>query len=49
MPRWFDRLRLRARSLFHSAAVDRSLQGELKVHIDEQIDEYRAAGMTAAG
>jgi predicted permease len=44
----FDRLRLQARSLFQPDAVDRSLQSELKVHIDEQIDEYRAAGMTAA-
>jgi predicted permease len=48
MPRWFDRLRLRARSLFRSAAVDRSLQSELQVHIEEEIDEHIAAGMTPA-
>src|SRR6266545_424406 len=48
MPRWFERLRLRARSLFRGTAVDRSLQSELQIHIDEQIDEHIAAGMAPA-
>ena len=48
MPRWFDRLRLRARAVFQSGAADRSLQSELQVHIGEQIDEHIAAGMTPA-
>jgi predicted permease len=48
MPRWFDRLRLRARSMFRAAALDRSLKSELQVHIDEEIDEHLAAGMTPA-
>lgn len=48
MPRWFDRLRLRARSVFRGGAVDRSLKSELQVHIDEEIDEHIAAGMTPA-
>lgn len=34
------------RSLFGSAALDQSLQRELQVHIDEQIDEHIAGGMT---
>jgi putative ABC transport system permease protein len=48
MARWFDRARLRARALFRSAAVDRSLHGELQLHIDEQIAEHIAAGMSPA-
>jgi putative ABC transport system permease protein len=46
MPRWLDRLRLRCRSLVHSAAVDASMRDELQRHLDEQIDEYVATGMT---
>ncbi len=46
MPRWFDRLRLRTRSLFRSTAVDASMRDELRLHLDEQIDEYIARGMT---
>jgi predicted permease len=46
MPRWFDLLRLRARSLFRGAAVDISMRDELQLHLDEQIDEYLARGMT---
>ncbi len=46
MPRWCDRLRLRTRSLFRSTAVDASMRDELQLHLDEQIDEYVAGGMT---
>jgi putative ABC transport system permease protein len=48
MPRWFVVLRLRARSLFRGTAVERSLQAEIQTHIDEQIAEHIAAGMSAA-
>ncbi|HEU4936995.1 MAG TPA: ABC transporter permease, partial [Vicinamibacterales bacterium] len=46
MPRWFDRLRLRTRSLFQGSAVDASLRDEIQLHLDEQINEYVASGMT---
>ena len=46
MPRWFDRLRLRVLSLFSGTAVDASMRGELQLHLEEQIDEYIARGMT---
>src|SRR5215208_3651447 len=48
MARWLDRLRLRARSVFRSAAVERSLQHELQTHIEEQIAELIEGGMTPA-
>lgn len=48
MHRWLDRLRLRVRSLFRSGAADASLRGELQLHLDEQIAEHVAAGMTPA-
>jgi len=48
MARWFDLLRLRARSLFRGTAVDSSLRDELRLHLDEQIAEYVASGMTRA-
>jgi putative ABC transport system permease protein len=46
MSRSFDRLRLRARSLLRGTAVDVSMRDELQLHLDEQIDEYVAGGMT---
>ena len=46
MLRWFDRLRLRTRSLFQGSAVDASLRDEIQLHLDEQINEYIASGMT---
>ncbi len=48
MTRWFDVFRLRARSLFRGTAVESSLRDELQLHLDEQIDEYVAGGMTRA-
>ena len=39
-------LRLRVRSLFRRGAVERELARELQSHLDEQIDEYIARGMT---
>lgn len=46
MTRWFDLLRLRARSLFHGTKTDVSLRNEIQLHLQEQIDEYVAGGMT---
>src|SRR4026209_283423 len=46
MPSWFDRLYLRTRSLFQGSAVDASLRDEIQLHLDEQINEYIAGGMT---
>ena len=39
-------LKLRARSLFRRADVERDLERELRAHLDLQVDEYVAAGMT---
>ena len=44
MRRLIDRLRLR--SLFRGHDVDRSLHGEIALHIEEEIDANIAAGMT---
>jgi len=46
MTRLIDRVRLRLRSLFRRDAVEAELQRELALHLDEQIDEYVATGMT---
>jgi predicted permease len=48
MKRLFDVLRLRLRSIFHPAAADATLRDEIELHLQEQIDEYIAAGMSAA-
>jgi predicted permease len=46
MRRWIDRLRLRIRSILRQGAVDAQLQRELRFHLDQQIAEYRATGLT---
>lgn len=48
MPRVLDRLRLRIRSLTHGRAADESLRHEIELHLQEQIDENIAAGMSPA-
>ncbi len=48
MSRFTDRLRLRLASLFSGDRVDASLKGEIELHLQEQIDENIAAGMSAA-
>src|SRR3954468_311568 len=48
MNRWLTRLVLRARSLFQADSLEASLRGELRLHLEEQIDEYVASGMTRA-
>src|SRR5215471_19216199 len=44
--RWFDKLRLRLRSLFRSRRVDNELERELEEHLLRQIDENIENGMT---
>src|SRR5918995_918964 len=46
MRRWLDLARLRLRSLFRSADVDRSLQREIAGHLEEEIAEHIARGMS---
>jgi putative ABC transport system permease protein len=46
MGRWFDRARLRLRSIVRGTDVDRALQREIRDHLDEQIAENLAAGMS---
>ncbi|MPY86323.1 MAG: FtsX-like permease family protein, partial [Luteitalea sp.] len=48
MRRGINRLRLRIRSLFRSGQVDAELQRELRLHLDAQIAEHVAAGMSPA-
>ena len=38
--------RLRLRSLFDRSAVEQELDEELRYHLERQIEEYKAAGMT---
>src|SRR3954469_24461187 len=44
--RWLDVIRLRVRSLTHRGRVDAELDRELRAHIEQQIDEHIADGMT---
>src|SRR5580658_7806752 len=46
--RTLQRFRLRLRSLFGRARVERELADELSFHLEQQIAENRAAGMPAA-
>lgn len=46
MTRLLDRTWLRVRSLFRGSAADAALKDEIRVHLEEQIDEYVAAGMS---
>jgi predicted permease len=43
--RWYYKLRLRARSLFHKQQAERELDDEIQFHLQNQIDEYVAKGM----
>lgn len=45
MRRLYDRFLLRLRSLFRGGAVERQMQREIELHLQEQIDEYVAHGM----
>jgi predicted permease len=45
--RWFDELKLRFRTLFRRGQVDSELDRELQFHLEQQITENIAAGMSA--
>ena len=45
--RWFDQLRLRLRTLFMRERVESELNREFQFHLEEQIAENLAAGMSA--
>ena len=44
--RWLDVIRLRLRSLFRRTNADADLDRELRAHLEQQVDEYVARGMT---
>jgi putative ABC transport system permease protein len=44
--RHWDKIRLRFRSVFRRDSVERELDTELRFHLEAQIDENRAAGMS---
>lgn len=44
--RWRDVLKLRLRALFRRARADADLTEELQFHVDQQIEEYVAGGMS---
>src|SRR6185436_16147218 len=46
--RWFDVIRLRARSMFRREQLDNELDRELRVHLEHQVDENIARGMSRA-
>jgi predicted permease len=48
MWRTIDKLRLRFWSIFRGRVVDAALKGEIRVHLEEAIDENIAAGMSPA-
>jgi macrolide transport system ATP-binding/permease protein len=43
--RWYYKLPLRLRSIFHKNQAELDLSGELQFHLQNQIDEYVAQGM----
>jgi len=45
--RWFDKLRMGTRALFRHGAVERELDEEMRFHIERQVSENLAAGMSA--
>src|SRR5439155_1515990 len=44
--RWLNTLTMRLRSLFRRSRVEDELDAELQFHLEQQIDENRAAGMS---
>src|SRR2546430_13332804 len=46
MMRWVDKIGLRLRSLFHGSRVEQEMADELRFHLEQQIEENLAAGMT---
>ena len=45
--RWITALLARLRSLFNRAGVEDELDAELRFHVEQGIEENRAAGMSA--
>jgi len=43
---WFHTLPMRLRSFFRRKKVDQELEDELRDHLEQQIQEYLAAGMS---
>ena len=48
MRQLFDVVRLRARSLFRRSRADEELDRELRAHLEYQVEENIARGMSAA-
>jgi len=46
MPRWTYKLALRFRSLFRSSKVEKELHEEIRFHLENQIEEHIAQGMS---
>ena len=46
--RWWNRVRMRLRSVLRRGRVERELDRELRFHLGRQIEENQAAGMSAA-
>src|SRR5712692_7517223 len=44
--RWYRKLHLRVRSLFHHTQVEQDLDAELRFHLEQQMEENIARGMT---
>src|SRR4026207_640781 len=44
--RWFDSLRVRLHSLLKRSRIEQELQKEIRFHLDQQIEENIAAGMS---
>src|SRR5262245_47517883 len=44
--RWYHKLPLRLRSLFGCSKADQELNDELQFHLQQQVDEYVAQGMS---
>jgi predicted permease len=44
--RWFDMIRLRFRALFERGRADADLDRELRAHLDQQVEELEARGMS---
>jgi predicted permease len=44
--RWFYKMPLRVRSLFRKGRVDQELSDEIRFHLEKQIEEYLAEGMS---
>ena len=44
--RWINNLRLRLRSLLRRSQVEQELNAELQFHLEQQIEENLAAGMS---